>query len=77
MAAIKCGRTRKFWKRCSTLTISRAMPTRLVRAVLGECVQHLPDQHEVIRFGSLSPETQLLWHDFRNLSTCTIFCGGL
>jgi hypothetical protein len=44
---------------------------------VGECVRHLMDQYEVIRFGSLSLETQLLWRDFRNLSTCTIFCGGL
>ena len=53
------------------------MPTQLVRAALSECVRHLPDQYEVIRIGSLSLETQLLWRDFRNLSTCTIFCGGL
>jgi len=37
----------------------------------------LPHELEVIKFGSLSLETQLLWRDFRNLSTCTIFCGGL
>ncbi len=50
--------------------------------IMGKCVGHLLDlyaQHEpeVIIFGLLLLETQLLWRDFRNLSTCTIFCGGL
>jgi hypothetical protein len=54
----------------------------LIRAVLGTRVGHLLDQYaqhepEVIRFGSLSLETQLPLRDFRNLSTCTISCGGL
>ena len=50
--------------------------------IMGKCVGHPLDlyaQHEpeVIIFGLLLLETQLLWRDFRNLSMYTIFCGGL
>jgi hypothetical protein len=47
-----------------------------------DAISSLPDQYsqhepEVIIFGLLLLETQLPLRDFRNLSTCTIFCGGL
>src|ERR1700756_5047963 len=62
---------------------------RSIGVVLGACQrprissnfeeQPMSEQQDlgVIRFGSLWLETQLPLRDFRNLSRCTIFCGGL